>query len=88
MFSAWEAAKLFHGTFRPSRLKSLSGPLQLQLEASERLIRLALHFSTDVGLATSTLGGCGQIGTVAQIRKRLGAQRPPQLVTQSAFQEF
>jgi hypothetical protein len=88
MFNAWAAAKLFHGTFRSSRLTSLSGPLQLQFEASERLIKLALQFATDVGLATRALEGCGQIGTVVQVRKRLGAQRPPQLVTQSAFHEF
>jgi len=88
MFSAWAAAKLFHGTFKSSRLTSLSGPLQLQFEASERLIRLALQFATEVGLSTTALEGCGQMGTVAQVRRRLGAQRPPQLVTQSAFQEF
>jgi hypothetical protein len=88
MFNAWSSAKLFHGTFRPSRLKSLRGPLQLQFEASERLIKLALQFAVDVGLATSALEGCGQTGTVAHVRKKLGAQRPAQLVTQSAFQEF
>ena len=88
MFSAWAASKLFHGTFRASRLKSLSGPLQLQFEASERLIKLALRFAIDVGLTTTALDGCGQVGTVAQVRKKLGAQRPPQLVAQSAFQEF
>jgi hypothetical protein len=88
MFSAWTSAKLFHGTFRPSRLTSLRGPLQLQFEASERLIKLALRFAADLGLATTALEGCGQSGTVSQVRKRLGAQRPPQLVMQSAFQEF
>jgi hypothetical protein len=88
MFSAWTAAKLFHGTFRASRLRSLSGPLQLQCEASERLIKLALKFSTDIGLASMALEGCGQIGTAAQVRRKLSAQRTPQLVTQSAFQAF
>jgi hypothetical protein len=88
MFSAWDAAKLFYGTFNSSRLTSLSGPLQLQFEASERLIKLALQFATNVGLATRALEGCGQIGTVAQVRRRLSAQRPPQLVAQSAFQGF
>lgn len=88
MFSAWAAAKLFHGKFRSSKLTSLSGPLRLQFETSERLIKLALQFANDVGLETTALDGCGQIGTVSQVRRRLGAQRPPQLVTQSAFQEF
>jgi hypothetical protein len=88
MYSAWAAAKLFHGTFRTSKLKSLSGPLQLQFEASERLIKLALQFSVDVGLVTGALEGCGQVGAVSHVRRRLGAQRPPQLVTQSAFPQF
>jgi hypothetical protein len=88
MFNAWAAAKLFHGTFKAAKLTSLSGPLQLQFETSERLIKLALQFATDVGLSTNALEGCGQIGTGVQVRRRLGAQRPPQLVTQSAFPGF
>jgi hypothetical protein len=88
MFNAWSAAKLLYGTFKPKKLDSLRGPLQLQFETSERLIQLALHFASDVGMATSALEGCGQAGSVAQIRRRLGAQRPPQLVMQSAFQNF
>lgn len=88
MFSAWAAAKRMHTTFKPSKLNSLSGPLQLQLEASERLIKLALQFAAEVGLSTAALDGCGQTGGITQIRKRLSSQRPPQLVMQSAFQEF
>jgi hypothetical protein len=88
MFSAWAAAKQFHGTFKSSKLTSLSGPLRLQFEASERMIRLALQFATDVGVVTSALNGCGQVGTATQVRRKLGAQRSPQLVTQSAFHEF
>lgn len=87
-FNAWAAAKLFYSTFRPSRLKSLRGPLQLQFETTERLIKLALWFAERVGLSTTALNGCGQNGTGSQVRKRLGAQRPPQLVMQSAFHEF
>lgn len=88
MFDAWSAVHRFHTTFRPAKLDSLRGPLQLQFEAGERLIKLALQFATDVGLATTALEGCGQAGTVAHIRKSLSAQRAPRLVTQSAFQEF
>lgn len=88
MFSAWDAARLFHQTFKSSRLTSLSGPLRLQFDASEKLIRLALKFASDVGLSTGALYGCGQEGNVTQIRKRLGAQQPPRLVAQSAFSEF
>lgn len=88
MHDAWTASKLFHGTFRASRLKSLSGPLQLQFEASERLIKLALRFAAEIALSTTALEGVGQTGASAQVRKKLGAQRSPQLITQSAFQEF
>lgn len=86
MYHAWTAAKLMHETFKPSKLNSLSGPLQLQLEASERLIKLALHFAAEAGLNTPALEGCGQSGSVSQVRRKLGSQRPPQLVMQSAFQ--
>ena len=88
MYNAWESAKLFHGTFKPARLTSIRGPLQLQLDASERLIRLALRFASYTGLSTVALQGCGHVGSAAHVRKRLGAQRPPQLVTQSAFHSF
>jgi len=88
MFGAWAAARLFYERFRNSRLRSVSGPLQLQLEVSECLIKLALQFANDVGLVTDALEGCGQSGTAAQIRRRLSAQRGPQLITQSAFQQF
>src|SRR5690606_32843117 len=69
MFHAWEAARSFHQTFKPSKLNSISGPLGLQLEATERLLKLALYFSADVGLETRGLEGIAQSGTVAQIRK-------------------
>jgi len=88
MYHAWDSAKLFFGTFRPARLSSIRGPLQLQFETSEKLIRLALQFAEDIGISTESLNSCGQTGTTAQVRRKLGAQRPPQLVTQSAFQEF
>ena len=42
MFHAWEASTHFYRTFKNGRLKTLSGPLQLQLEVTEQLIRLAL----------------------------------------------
>lgn len=88
MFRAWAASKRFQGTFKPNKLTSLSGPLQLQFEASERLMRLALQFAEKVGLATNALEGCGHVGATSHVRRRLAAQRPPQLVTQSAFHEF
>jgi hypothetical protein len=88
MYEAWNAAKLFSSSFKSSRLDSLSGPLQLQFEKSELMIKLALHFAADVGLETAALVGCGQTGTITQVRKRLSTQLAPALVKQSAFQDF
>jgi len=88
MYHAWNTAKLFNGQFRPDRLSSLSGPLQLQLEATETLIKLALHFASELELSTMGLDGSGHPGTASQVRRKLGSQRPPQLVMQSEFQEL
>jgi len=85
MHLAWDSSLLFFGTFNPSRLRTLSGPLKLQLEATERIVTLGLHFADKVALTTNALNGCGQTGSTVQIRKKLASQRPPQLVTQSAF---
>lgn len=88
MFCAWTASQQFYGTFKASKLKTLSGPLQLQLETTELLIKLGLRFANDVSLSTAALNGCGQTGTTVQVRKKLTNQRPPHLITQSAFYEF
>jgi hypothetical protein len=86
MFKAWDAAKLFHASFKPTRFRSLRGPLQLQFEASEQLIKLAAKFAVLLGLATTGIEGCGASGNSRHIRQRLGSQQPPKLVMQSAFQ--
>ncbi len=85
MFSAWSASARFYSTFKPSRLKTLSGPLQLQLETTERMIKLALHFAREVSLSSMSLAGCGTTGTRLQVQKKLTSQAPPRLITQSAF---
>jgi len=85
MFHAWTASTLFFSTFKPAKLKTLRGPLQLQFEATERLIKLALHFAKAVSLSTEAVEGCGATGTRLQIQKRLASQAPPSVVTQSGF---
>jgi hypothetical protein len=84
MFHSWSASSLFYKTFRPAKLSTLSGPLRLQLEVTEQMIRLALHFAEAVSLS-SVLVGCGATGTRLQVQKRLASQAPPNLVTQTAF---
>jgi hypothetical protein len=88
MFDAWQLSCHFHTTFRASRLKSLQGSLALQLDATEQLIRLALHFSKEVGLSSFGLDNCGFSGARTSIQRRLLKQAAPALLNQSAFSEF
>ncbi len=88
MYLAWEAAKSFQGTFKPNRLDSLGGQLQLQLAGSERLIQLALWLAGDVGIATPAYSGSGTAGANSLVRRKLASQQPPALVKQSAFGSF
>jgi hypothetical protein len=83
MFHAWEASMHFFGTFNRERLTSLSGPPALQLDKTEQMIKLALHFAQAVSLQGTALTGCGTIGTRLQHQKRLVTKAAPNLVTQS-----
>jgi hypothetical protein len=83
MYSAWEAASHFCSTFTPAKLDSLSGPPRLQMEKSEQMIRLALHFAAECSLPGTALQGCGVTGSRSQVQKQLVTKVAPQLVTQS-----
>lgn len=83
MFQAWDASTLLSGTFNAARLNTLSGPLQLQLETTERIVHLGLSFANTLSLPNTALGGCGHAGTRHQIQRRLVTQRAPSMVTQS-----
>ena len=83
MFDAWNASTRFFDTFRAKKLKSVQGPLRLQLETTEKLVRVALWFATDLSIPSSAVSGCGPSGTRQQIQRRLVTQQPPSLVTQS-----
>jgi hypothetical protein len=88
MFHAWAASKAFYASFNPARLKSLSGPLQLQLEATQTILQLALHFATEVTLQSDALLDCGFEGKRLQIQRRLVKHAPPHLLSQSALDEL
>lgn len=88
MFHAWASSTHFYGTFKPAKLSTLSGPLRQQLETTEQLLRLALHFANAVGLAPESLAGCGVAGSRTQIQRRLVTQKTPSLVTQSALADL
>ena len=83
MFQAWAASTLLSGTLNPARLNTLSGPLQLQLETTERIVQLGLWFANALSLSNTALSGCGHSGTRHQIQRRLVTQRAPAMVTQS-----
>lgn len=83
MFHAWATSTHFFGTFKPAKLRSLSGPPALQLEKTEQIIKLALHFAKAVSLDGTSLTGCGTSGTRLQLQKRLVTKAAPSLVTQS-----
>jgi hypothetical protein len=85
MFGAWNATAFFHGTFKPARFNSLRGPLQLQLDGAERMIRLALHFASIAGLSGGAIAGAGPTGTRLQIQKKLVTQAPPSIAMQSGL---
>ena len=85
MVDAWNATTLFHSTFKPARFNSLRGPLQLQLDGTERMIRLALHFASHAGLSGEAIAGSGPTGTRQQIQKKLVMQVPPSIAMQSGL---
>jgi hypothetical protein len=89
MFHAWNATTLFHNTFQAARYRrSLSGPLALQLEATERLIRIASHFADTLSVFSFGLAGCGLNGARAQVQRRLVKQAPPGLIQLSELPEL
>lgn len=85
MHYAWAASARLHTTLKPARLKTLSGPIRLQLEVTETMIKLALHFANAVLRSPLSLTGCGATGSRQHVQRRLATQAPPSLVSQSAF---
>ena len=88
MFHAWSSSRHFHATFRPERLSRLDGPARLQLETTERMIRLALHFARELALPGNALNGLSTSGSRTQMQKRLVTSKVPKLVSQSALSDF
>ncbi len=88
MFHAWVSSSSLHNTFKPARLRNLSGHLQVQRGATEQLIRAALYFASDLSLAASGLANLGITGDRIAIQRKLLRQRPPSLINESALSEF
>lgn len=88
MHHAWESSKLLGTTFKPAKLKSVSGPLALQLEACELMCSAAVHFAKKYKLDSGALVGGGSVGDRSAITRRLTKQRPPNLLDQAIFDEL
>ncbi len=83
MSQAWAASTLLSRTLNAARLNTLSGPLQLQFETTERIVHLGLWFANTLSLSNTALSGCGHSGTRHQVQRRLVTQHAPSMVTQS-----
>jgi len=88
MFHAWDASATFCRTFKSAKLKTLSGPLRQQFEATEQLIRVTRYFADEVALSAFALANCGFTGDRAHVQRRLVKQQVPSILNQSAFSEF
>ncbi len=86
-FRAFEGATLIEKSFNPKRLRTLHGPLAQQLEVTEGMLKLALHFANDFGVSSFAYEGLGT-GTRAKILRALVTKVPPGLATQSVLQDL
>ena len=85
MFLAWNASVDLRDNFNGQRLKSVMGPIGLQLEATEYLIKLAQYFAKHLSLHSFGIVGSDETGTRLQMQRRLATQEPPNVMAQSAF---
>jgi hypothetical protein len=88
-FHAHEAALGLHKTFKAKKLRaSLTGPLRQQLEVTESMLKLAVHYAGDFGVHSWALDRFGIPGTRAQVIRKLVSAQPPGLVMQSVLQDL
>jgi hypothetical protein len=87
MFRAFEGATFLERSFNPKKLRSLHGPLAQQLEVTEGMLKLALHFANDFGVSSFPYEGL-ETGTRARVLRALVTKVPPGLTTQSVLQHL
>jgi hypothetical protein len=87
MLSAFDGAIFLGSSFKPKKLRSFSGPLGQQLEVTEGMLKLALHFANLFGVSSFAYEGLGT-GTRAKILRALVTRVPPSLATQSVLQDL
>ena len=84
-FVAFDSAKLFDSTFKPKKLRSVSGSLGQQLEVTEGMLRLAVYFANHLGVSSFPFEGLG-IGNRSKIMRALVTKVPPALRVQSVLE--
>jgi hypothetical protein len=84
MLTAFEGALFLESSFNPKKLRSLHGPLAQQLEVTEGMLKLALHFAKDFGVSSFPYEGL-ETGARAKVLRALVTRVPPGLTTQSVL---
>jgi hypothetical protein len=87
MFSAFDGAIRLDNSFNPKKLRSLSGPLAQQLEVTEGMLKVALHFAKLFGVSSFAYEGLGE-GSRSKILRALVTKVAPSLATQSVLQDL
>ncbi len=87
MFHALNGATFLESSFNPRKLRSLRGPLRQQLETTEDMLKLALHFASHFRVSSFAYQGLGT-GPRAEVLRALVRKAPPGLVTQSVLHDL
>jgi len=87
MFRAFEGATFVENSFNPKKLRSLHGPLAQQLDITEGMLRLALHFANDLGVSSFAYEGLGT-GARGKVLRALVTKVAPSLTNQSVLQQL
>ena len=82
MFSAFDGAIRLSSSFNPKKLRSLRGPLAQQLEVTEGMLKLAIHFADGFAVSSFAYEGLGT-GLRAKVLRALVMKAPPGLTNQS-----
>jgi len=87
MFSAFDGALRLSSSFNPKKLQSLRGPLRQQLDVTEGMLKLALHFANAFGVSSFAYQGLST-GTRPKVLRALVTKVPPGLTSQSVLQHL
>jgi hypothetical protein len=87
-FAAFDSSVEFNASFNPKKLRSVTGALGMQLEVTEGMLKLALHFANSFGVNSFALDALGSTGKRGSVLRSLVTKTPPGLATQSELQEM